>query len=581
MGWTAYYQVVRDRPLDDDELANLAKLVRAEQAEAWDGETFSLAVATSPHPGHIVAKGWQKLPMDEGSPDPSRLCNALDRLEAAVPGGTVNVSDDFGVFARGPDGFTLAGGTRRELVDDTGGAWESVLTLVPVEHAYPPAIAAALARLQASGLTDADRTDETLVAAALEQLSTPEVKPEPLKTLLAACDPDTVARTGLAHYTTYDGYEARAALSSAFGAARDVPALASAFVAAWSKPKGTYFYGDFPLWGEFGIAIARQPAVRDRFIADLDEIESGASDDELARRRCARAAVLLGGSRDPRALRRLADTVKRCRGQSQPHDLRYYLYLPALEGLGAAGDPAWLATGLLALDGSDAASRGEANVIEQSLVANAELAAPVVRVLLAGGIAIRPALSAIERAGTAAASFADAVEPYLQHPLPGIRYQARATMAALRGVERERIDDDELRDPETNMLHADLETRHAAQRKISERKDKSLVLALAIAERVDAHLRAVSGYPGLPFSWWDWQGVLPKKVIEMRGPEQIAWMRGEGASEIGPQRIPGAVAAIADTPAKDVAATYPSPFIRFDDATRAKLAALEDRAFSS
>lgn len=138
-----------------------------------------------------------------------------------------------------------------------------------------------------------------------------------------------------------------------------------------------------------------------------------------------------------------------------------------------------------------------------------------------------------------------------------------------------------VRDVEAQMLARDREVRHDALRAIHDRKDPSLFVALCVAEQIDAHLRArADDYPGLPFSWWDWKGVIPNHVIEMRSAERLAWARGEGASTLPAQRLPPVIAAVADTPPRDVAAAYGSLVIRFDDATRAELLAREEAAFA-
>lgn len=132
------------------------------------------------------------------------------------------------------------------------------------------------------------------------------------------------------------------------------------------------------------------------------------------------------------------------------------------------------------------------------------------------------------------------------------------------------------------MLTRDRDVRHDVLRAMHGRKDTSLFVALCIAEQIDAHLRArADNYPGLPFSWWDWKGVIPKSVIEMRGAERLAWARGEGAAMLGEQRLPPVIAAVADRDPREVAGSYGSLTIHFDDATRARLVAREDAAFAA
>ena len=102
-----------------------------------------------------------------------------------------------------------------------------------------------------------------------------------------------------------------------------------------------------------------------------------------------------------------------------------------------------------------------------------------------------------------------------------------------------------------------------------------------IAEVIDAELRRVTDYPGLPFSWWEWKGLLPEDIIQGRPAQRAAWARSEAAAALGPQRILGPIAAVQDRPAAEVAAGYPPQHFHLDPAALAALLDAEARALAA
>ena len=571
MGWTAYYQLVRARVLDEAELAKVAALVRASQAEAWDGEPFGLEVTSVAAPTGVIARGWNKLAMDAESLDGDRLLAALDSLQALAPDGIVNAVDDFETLGWSGTNFELGAGTRRPLVADEGGVWESVLVQVP-----PP-----LARVEAA--TGGESIEPSVrILAALRALTSREVEPAPFVAMLAAAPPELVARVGLEHYQELQhGYHARGAIGHALDAASDPGPLVPAFLDAWETPVGTYYYGDFPFHGASGGRLAAVAAVRDRLIADLTDLEEGRATSELEQRRAEQAAVLLGQSRDPVALRRLAATVMRWRTEPPPFAVEQRGVLPALASLAAAEDPQWVPTTLLATHGATGAYQSTRKAIRHSLVARPELAGPLVRALLESGTGISGALEAVRHAGAAAAALADVVTPYLEYPSCDVRNEARAALAAIAGLEVQYARGEDLGDPEVRVLHRDRDVRAASLRTVHDENDRSWFVALVHGERVDAVLRAPIADNFLPFSWHSWGDIVPESVASMSYEQKLAWAAGAGAETLGPQRVWLAVADAAALPSARLQAAFHPPTIELAASVRAQLAALEAAAFAA
>lgn len=98
MGWTSYYQILRDRPFDDEELRLLVMRVAAHNRLPWDGEPFHLAVARAPRPDDVIAIGYQKLGRDLESTDLERLSAVLREIVDTFAGVELRVSDDHGLF---------------------------------------------------------------------------------------------------------------------------------------------------------------------------------------------------------------------------------------------------------------------------------------------------------------------------------------------------------------------------------------------------------------------------------------------------------------------------------------------------
>ena len=303
MGWTAYYQVLRDAPLTDDEVRAVADLVRTERKRPWEAESFSLRIARERRGDRVVASGWNKLAGD----DPARLASALGRLHELL-GGELRASDDFGVLPRGAP-----------LVDVRDEDLVAPETLAPASATVPHVDGA-----------DVDQLIDALAAADAAAVKTA------LGEKLAAHEAAAIATAIYRRYASIGHHShLRAALGDALRRLDRPAAIADAFLAAWRAPKGTYFYGDMPLPDGFADAIVEVPAVHAQLAADVVGAEQ-AGDNELALRCAERACGLL--ARTATGRRTLISTIRALRGKSLTWRVELYMFVPAHRALAERGD---------------------------------------------------------------------------------------------------------------------------------------------------------------------------------------------------------------------------------------------------
>ena len=98
MGWTAYYQILRDRPLAEAEVVALYDFVRKTNRKPWNGEQFGLRVTRHARRDHVLATGGQKFPLSDSSDDQERLCEVLTELSKLIEDIEVRVEDDFNIL---------------------------------------------------------------------------------------------------------------------------------------------------------------------------------------------------------------------------------------------------------------------------------------------------------------------------------------------------------------------------------------------------------------------------------------------------------------------------------------------------
>lgn len=95
MGWTVYYQVHRDRILDEREREKIGEILADIDAREMSGEPFRLQYATEPREDRAIAWGSTKLDLDEGEFDLEHVLDGLSALRALLPDAEFFASGDY------------------------------------------------------------------------------------------------------------------------------------------------------------------------------------------------------------------------------------------------------------------------------------------------------------------------------------------------------------------------------------------------------------------------------------------------------------------------------------------------------
>lgn len=313
MGWTAYYQVIRETPLTESEILTLAEFVRKQRRAPWDAEPFSLQIAQAARADRVIAAGWNKLAMSEQSSDGALLQHALDEL-AKLVGGELRVRDDFGAYTRGPQLVQLTYG---ELIDP-----EKLVAAKPVT---------------VSG-SDVNSLLDALVA------TDDRAQQDQLRASLNALPAFDVATAIYVRYRELSrNYWVQSVLGDAQQRLADPASVAHVFLEAWRNPEGTYFYGDMRFEESFVIGLGRVPDVVAQWTTDIETALQPQQSDLVYR--CAEVAIrslALTGH-----IRPLLELVRSLRHKTRKSDVEYRLYVPAHRFLLERNDPRTIPTLLL------------------------------------------------------------------------------------------------------------------------------------------------------------------------------------------------------------------------------------------
>jgi hypothetical protein len=499
--------------LSDAETAQIAVLVRAQRALPWDSEPFRVSVARAPRQDRIVAAGTTKIAMGDDLADAERLVDAINALLALVPGGELRVWDDFDMFGWDPDeGCTLEGDRTAEPIE-----------VAASELVDPETIAPAPAKPARKRSGD----DIASMVAALADADGDEAKE--LGARLDAAPAADVITAVFAKYKKYHPTPVKSALWAAQERLDDAAPVADAFLALWSNPTGKYFYGDVTLSPRFRAALARVPSVHAHLVADVARTEG--TDDELVHR-CAEAALdMLARDPSDRGLRAMLEIVRARRGRPLPWRVELQVFGTAHEKLAEHGD-ARCAPTLLYYVGATSkfkASHGRA-LIGLARVDPARALPHLVTLAASGGRLVHVA--------QALAFVPDPAATATLRDLAGHGDKEIHAIASRVLAERgEPVADRAAPPPEELVLDPDHDARHRALHAIAKRHDRSTFLSLLYAEAFDAVLRARDESPGLPFSWWEWSDVLPKKILGATAKDKLAWAKGDGKAILGEQVI--------------------------------------------
>ncbi len=529
MGWTAWYQLLRDRKLSDEEKRALGELVRRVNEKPWDSESFGLGLAPDARPDRVLAQGWNKLGMNlDESPDARRLVDALNQALDLVPGAEIRVSDDFKAFGwdAAARRVELSAKPTAPLLDVPGSALVDAVSFAP---AIPlPADLAALVGGDRP-ITDASVIEKVL--AMLEKLDGNDAGAKVLEQVLARCDKDKLARAALPRYGTLGRKPAWRVVQEALNAVSPVEPLVPAFLDIWCRSEGLYWHHDMYLGDAFEERLAADPTVVKRLEQDITSVEGPDELEERLYRRAERAIPLLARRRNDRALAFLLSLVKRARERKMHWQHDFNVRHTALRALAAWGDARCFATFAVELG----------RMTDGQAIIHPEMTASMVRTDPGRARPIVTKLAEVWALGSRI------VEPLailrdtagLQRVLPAlVGWERTDAIRRLRelGVT---VPAAQEADPpyESLVLHPSRELRQAALRKIHERKDPKTFYSLVLAEAVDAELRARSKDSSLPFSWWTWKELLPEKAPQASISAKMGWAQGEGRARLGEQVI--------------------------------------------
>src|SRR5262245_46113455 len=268
MAWTASYQILRDRPLDDAELSAIEEFAAKHNQPPWDGEGFALVVTRETRADRVIGEGRQTLATDAGA-SVQRMCDMLNALSSTIARIEVRVRDDVGALGIDP----IAGRVRLG-----GSAGLAPVVVKRDERQWKPpgewltrfrALSPALAAFAAGGTA---ATGETLRLALIEIARLPDDRPAraALVARLRDVPPLELAQAGLEVYA--DIARARttwALVKGALDGIFDARPLVEAFLGVWCNPRGMYWYGDLRLPDPMLDALAGLPKVETQMAADL------------------------------------------------------------------------------------------------------------------------------------------------------------------------------------------------------------------------------------------------------------------------------------------------------------------------
>ena len=499
MGWTAYYQVLRTTPLADQEIVELAELVRRQQKQAWDAETFFIRVAKSSRSDQVIVDGWNKI----SEHDIPRLETALGELMRIV-GGELRVNDDYGVISKTAQPLLIE---RDELVCPT-----DIVPARPIE----------VTATDIGGLLD-----------ALTQTDV-DAQRDDLRKRLAQLDARHVALACYARYFAGNNYHLLRVLDDALQRLPDATSVAPEFLAVWRQPKGKYFYGDMPLPERFVTELGRVPEIVEQWKTDIAEAVGG-SDDDIVLRRAEKALDLLSRA----TIRPLIELIRERRSRQLSDRERLWLFAGAHRALAERRDPRAVPT-LLHYIGSYKHHGGLSRIIDELVEIAPERVRPYVLRLARRGVHRESCITWLRKLG-------------------GEEEQHLVAVLTERGsapIHERAID-------------VDLDTRHAALRELAGRKEPSTFVSLVLAESLDKFLRARTDWAFLPFSWWEWKGIVPDDVLQETTAKKLKWIDVVGNRQLGPQVIWPEVEPVMTSGAASVSATYPSENLDLDSTTLA------------
>jgi hypothetical protein len=575
MGWSVSYQVVRDRPLTDDELLAVARFLQNCETHPWSGEGVRLAATRTARPDSLVAVGSSKLTAggDDGSADAERMAKALRDLARTLPDAELRVADDLGVFGwkAGARRCALDGRPGRPLVPCDDAEFTPVEELAPLPPpVLPGKLGQALAAIRDGQPAAAFASDDALLGqtlAAWSRIAKHRATMRAARALLAAAPPTRLARVGLARYGSIaNQWDARELVNAALDAGEDVGPLVPAFREMWRKPKGICFYGD--VVGALPEMASARLGAAEGVVAELEadlalaeELAEGTSEgtEEPLRRAEAAVGLLVRGG-TARGLACLVGLVRRTRNRATCREFDDRVRRAIHFELAQRGDCRALPTLLHDLG----TMRTAGGVHGDELVALARLdprrARPLVHELDERGGLPWDVIAALRLLGEPEDQ-ARLAAVARRHPRAEVRARA---LDALAELGRPPVPPDPPAPPETLVTHPDTEVRAAALCALFERRDPSLYVSLLAGELL--HQVLSSWTEGLQYSalsdWSPWDDLVPRELRRRPHAEQLRWADGPRPTGLVPQVVLPALAPVIERGVHAAARELPLPLLR-------------------
>jgi hypothetical protein len=531
MGWTAYYQILRDRPLNEEEIETLHDFIRRTNRDSWDGESFNLKMTRAARPDHVLGYGAQKFPWSDASDDQRRLLKVLTALFKLVDDVEVRVEDDFNTFGWDDERNRAAmDGPTTELVAIKD--YDSFHDPAKLVGNRPEPLPIAVAEL-----LEGKKPSRKNVAAALVEhahMTSEDGRQVELANVLRATPAQLRVQAGLDVFDKIDG-KTETLQIIADAELQEVAPIVVDFLTTWKDAHGVHFYERLTqaLGSKTLDALARVPAVEKEMLADLRAArEEDAS--EMTYRCASAAADLLGRAGSRHVLHALVDTASEIRFTSELRPFEHRAQV--LSAILAA---------LLRFDAPEIVPTLVYAVASRTTVAHLRGAA-IVKLARLAPQRVMPFIEHLVTTGEATSSVLEALQIIGGDEATVRLHELDAAADAIA-----------VNPPEELVAHVHRDVREAALTKLDERRDQSTLLSFiaaaalhnALAERFDT-----------PTSSWKTPELLSALMRKQPFERQVAWLRGKGGAAFPPQVIwPSIERVLADGP-KAVALTYPSPW---------------------
>jgi hypothetical protein len=388
-----------------------------------------------------------------------------------------------------------------------------------------------------------------------------------IQDLLRQVPRDRLIERGFKDLKTILNNPAIGAFYEALDAVDDLALWVPAFLAAWRKPGGLYWYGDLGFTERTWDRLARDPRVIAVMTADLAAVTLDA--DEMVHRRAERAAGVLARSGDRDALCAVIAMVQRWRLDQLPTHLEYRSRSGAVRALCERGGNAGFAT--VALELERAGSAHLRGVLGRGLARlDAGRATPIVMRLLDGSAGHQDLANAAVAIG--GADGAAMLARIAALPVARLR-EWLPRLCRDHGIDPPEFPS--MESDEERLVHVVEDARREALEALIAQRDRSRFVALVWAESLHRALQTRERGSSSGPSWQGWEAIVPATILHTTATKQLGWAAGAGAEILGPQTPIPALAPIMRAGLPGALANFSTGEFRLSDEERAVFLAEE------